>query len=316
MMNHCGEPSTARERSASDPASMLSPFLLILLFSHSPENERKAVTIMTFLRILVRMPGVRRLWRRFPIGSVSIRVQFDIWSRPEYGYGVFSAAGLARSLKIPEISVIEFGVAGGNGLMGLEDIARKVSTATGTKIHTFGFDSGEGMPEPTDYRDLPYVWRQHDYKMDVELLKGRLTDANLIIGSVNSTVAQFLSQRSLPPIGFVSFDLDYYSSTKAALRIFDGAQHTRLPRVVCYFDDIIWPERACYCEYTGVLLAIREFNAENPHRKICRFPNLRWIRPIAAAWNEQIYVLHDFEHPLYTTNITPDSDKYRQMPLR
>ena len=40
------------------------------------------------------------------------------------------------------------------------------------------------------------------------------------------------------PVGFVAFDLDYYSSTVAALKIFDGPHETHLPRVHCYFDDL------------------------------------------------------------------------------
>jgi hypothetical protein len=32
-------------------------------------------------------------------------------------------------------------------------------------------------------------------------------------------------------------------------------------------------------------------------------------------WNDQIYVHHDFEHPLYCRNITPDGESERQLPL-
>ncbi len=40
----------------------------------------------------------------------------------------------------------------------------------------------------------------------------------------------------------LAFDLDYYSSTKTALQLFEGGPESRLPRVYCYFDDIMWPE--------------------------------------------------------------------------
>jgi hypothetical protein len=59
------------------------------------------------------------------------------------------------------------------------------------------------------------------------------------------------------PVGFVAFDLDYYSSTTVAFRVFEK-EH--LPRVHCYFDDTIWPESAYHNEYIGELCAIREFN--------------------------------------------------------
>jgi len=47
---------------------------------------------------VVRMPGARSLWLRWPIGSVHTRVSFDVWTRPHYAFGVYSAAQLARSL--------------------------------------------------------------------------------------------------------------------------------------------------------------------------------------------------------------------------
>jgi len=40
------------------------------------------------------------------------------------------------------------------------------------------------------------------------------------------------------PIGFASFDLDMYSPTIAALRLFD-VEHEKLePRIGSYFDDV------------------------------------------------------------------------------
>jgi hypothetical protein len=46
--------------------------------------------------------------------------------RPKYTWGVLHGAYLAQALGIHGISVIEFGVAGGNGLVSLERIAQKV----------------------------------------------------------------------------------------------------------------------------------------------------------------------------------------------
>lgn len=133
-------------------------------------------------------------------------------------------------------------------------------------------------------------------------LRARLRTAELIIGDVGETVEGFV--RSGPgPIGFIAFDLDYYSSTVKAFRIFDALSPSRLPRIHCYFDDIVWPEYGCYNEFTGEYLAIREFNAEHPHRKIAKLPHLRQMRHVPAGWNEQIYVFHDFEHPQYCANI-------------
>jgi hypothetical protein len=73
--------------------------------------------------------------------------------------------------------------------------------------------------------------------------------------------------------------------------------------VYCYFDDILYPEFACYNPWTGELCAIREFNEERKEVKLCPLHLLRWMRPHPEPWNDQIYVLHDFRHPLYSVNL-------------
>jgi len=272
--------------------------------------------VNSLLRVLTRVPGLRRLWRRLPIGSASLRTEFDIWERPAYAYGIYSAATLARSLGQTSLSVIEFGVAGGNGLLCMEGIAGQIQNEVGVKIAVFGFDTGTGMPEPEDYRDLPHVWSQGFYAMEQGKLLARLQNAELILGAVNDTIPEILARENLPPIGFVAFDLDYYSSTKSAFRILKGRPETRLPRIYCYFDDVIWPERACHNEYTGELCAIREFNEEHDQSKIAKLANLAWMRVHQSQWNEQIYIYHDFHHPLYTRLITPGGSAYRQLALK
>jgi hypothetical protein len=265
---------------------------------------------------LVRIPGVRRLWLRFPVGTVSLRVAHDIWDRPAYAYGIFSAAKLAVALGLGRISVIEFGVAGGNGLMSMERIAAAVAEHFGIGIDIYGFDTGTGMPPPRDYRDLPHVWGQGFYRMEPDKLRARLKSASLVLGEVAETTPRLLEARNLAPIGFISFDLDYYSSTKEAFGIFAGRDETRLPRVFCYFDDVTMPERACHNDFTGELCAIREFNEEHERKKIAKLPNLRWLRKRPTLWNEHIFVFHDFSHELYTKMITPVGEGSREKPLR
>jgi hypothetical protein len=242
-------------------------------------------------------------------------MQFDITRQPWYAYGVYNAAVLAQRLGIAAISVIELGVAGGRGLIEMERIAEEVGRRVGVRIEVYGFDSGAGMPPPIDYRDLPHVWGEGFYHMDQDALRARLRSAELVLGDVANTIPEFLARASLAPIGFVAFDLDYYSSTKAAFALFEGAATTRLPRVYCYFDDITGPEFACMNPYVGELAAISEFNAAHATRKISQLLNLRLERPKPSRWNEQIYVFHDFEHPRYTTNIAPEGG-WREIPLR
>jgi len=263
---------------------------------------------------LTGIPGSLGLWSRLGIGSLAARVRYGAFDRPHYAYGIYSAADLAKRLGIPEIAVIELGVAGGNGLVAMERIAAEVATHFGIRIAVYGFDSGAGMPPAQDYRDLPHVWAQGFYKMDEPALRARLSSAQLFIGDVAETIPAFARQ-SHPPVGFVAFDLDYYSSTKLALGLFDASPASRLPRVYCYMDDIIWPEYACHNEFVGELLAIREFNSEHAHMKLCPLHLLKHMRRRQFPWNDQIYVLHDFKHPLYAQNVTQEGSAYREIPL-
>src|SRR5262245_52306721 len=87
----------------------------------------------------------KALITRFGLGSFEFRLALDALPRPAYGYGVFHAAQLARRLSIPEIAVLEFGVAGGDGLVELERVAGEVMKVLPTKIRVFGFDTGIGL---------------------------------------------------------------------------------------------------------------------------------------------------------------------------
>lgn len=222
-------------------------------------------------------------------------------TRSQYGFGLLQASRLAARIGIPRISAIEFGVAGGNGLLALEDHASRVTRETGVEIDIYGFDSGSGLPAPDDFRDMPYAWEEGFYAMDVEKLERRLRCAKLVIGDVRDTVQHF-GDTNPAPIGFISFDLDYYSSTVAALRVLDLPFASLLPRVFCYFDDVAGGPAYCYNEFTGELLAIKEFNQSHADRKLARIAGLRHnFRSLPVLWHEQIYVAHLFQHPQYNT---------------
>lgn len=240
--------------------------------------------------------------------SLEEKVEWDAFSRPHFAYGVHRSALQAKALGIPRITVIEFGCAGGNGLVALEDIAEEVTKAIGVEIDIYGFDLGEGLPRPLDYRDLPYAWQAGQFKMDVPKLKARLRTAKLVLGNVSETVGPFRAREGVAPIGFISFDLDYYSSTADALRVLEGGFSHILPRVYCYFDDIIGPDHELHSEFTGELLAINEFNDRHSMLKLARINGLSHKRYIPAPWNDTLYILHAFEHPLYGQYIRPSID--------
>ncbi|MBI3896757.1 MAG: hypothetical protein HY308_00505 [Gammaproteobacteria bacterium] len=269
---------------------------------------------MNLLRYASQLPGFLGLWTRFPVGPLKTRVRYGVFPYPQYAYGVYWSAYLASCLGIPRITVAEFGVAGGRGLLACEKISAEVESAVGVGIDVVGFDSGEGMPKAVDYRDLPHIWSEGFYRMDQAKLRARLRRAKLILGDVRETVPQWLASNPAP-LGFIAFDLDYYSSTKAAFAIFKGNESSHLPRVHCYFDDVASNDLGCMSQYVGELLAIREFNEAHDDRKISKFELLRLCRTRWEDWQERTYIFHNFTHPQYNTLVIPPDSKRAQLPL-
>lgn len=215
-----------------------------------------------------------------------------------YAWGVLQGAALAKVLGHRRISVFEFGVAGGAGLVSLERIAELVEQKTGVGIDVYGFDTGKGLPQPQDYRDVPYMWEKGDFSMDEAALRARLKRAQLKLGLIEDTVPEFL-RTSFAPAAFVSIDVDLYSATKQALTLFHADQSTLLPRVFCYFDDIMGYG---YNDFTGERLAIHEFNAEHTMRKLSPIYGLKWFVPQEFAhdrWIDMLQIAHLFDHPSY-----------------
>jgi len=226
--------------------------------------------------------------------SVKARALWDISRRPAYLLGVVTAAEQAIKQNVSEISVIEFGVACGDGLVTLQKEAEAVERETGVRIKVYGFDMG-GLPALIgDYRDHPDVWQPGDYPMDEAALRSRLTNrTTLILGHVRETVPEFFKNFQPPPIGFVSFDMDLYSSTRDALQIFTLADKRMLWHVPLYFDDIghLFDHR-----YAGELLAINEFSEQSSQVKIDHWYECRVGRPFPEQhFLERFYVAHDLE---------------------
>lgn len=219
--------------------------------------------------------------------------------RPNYIWGVLQGVALGKVLGKESVSIIEFGVAEGAGLLALERIAAHVEEMLKIGIEVYGFDTGTGLPSPQDYRDCPNIWLgEGQFPMDKKNLGKRLERAALKLGPISETIPAFL--RSSPaPVSFVSFDVDLYSSTRDALKLFD-AEHSRLlPRVLCYFDDIIG---LTYSDYNGERLAISEFNSSHEMRKLSPLFGLKFFVPMKharSAWPELFYFLHIHDHPLY-----------------
>lgn len=232
-------------------------------------------------------------------GSYRTKVDFDVVRRRHYAYATLTAADLAKERGLKSVTVVEFGVAGGEGILNLCEIARNVSPLTGIEIKVVGFDSGRGMPPPRDYRDHPDLFQAGDFPMDVEGLRRALpSNAELVLGELKDTVPGFASRLSAQsPLGFAAIDIDYYSSALEALALFASTDPQKyLPTSLLYLDDIIHLSNS---RFTGELLALEEFNAAHPMRKIDRHRFLRRERIFKnASWIDQIYVLHVLDHPV------------------
>lgn len=230
-------------------------------------------------------------------GSFRAKVKWDLVVRQNNAYAILKAGDAARALGIKTVSLAEFGVATGSGLMNMAEIARKVTEETGVEFKLYGFDTGEGMPPARDYRDHPDMYGSGDFKMDVDRLKAKLpNNCHLKLGPVAETVGAFL--KSLPdsePLGYAVIDVDYYYSAVDAFRIFAGKPTQYLPLALVYLDDI-WCERhnsAC-----GERLALAEWNADHPQRLVERHPFLEQGRIFRRArWLNQMHFLHVLDHP-------------------
>jgi hypothetical protein len=219
--------------------------------------------------------------------------------RPGYLWGALHGAYLAKTLGFDSASLLEFGVAGGNGLVALDLIAERIEYHLGVRISVFGFDTGKGLPRPQDVRDCPNLFMEGTYPMDVDKLRRRLRRAQLILGMVDETVPLFVSTYKPAPVAFVSVDLDLYTSTKQALRLFEAETSILLPRVHCYFDDI---NGFTFAEHNGERLAIAEFNQEHQLRKISPMYHLRHYVPSRNAddaWVNRFYMAHILDHESY-----------------
>jgi hypothetical protein len=253
-----------------------------------------------FLRnLLRRMPPGLALWRllQFPypyrIALVELLLIARPRLRPHYWSALYEAALLAKKLGYPSFSAIEFGVAGGNGLLALEGYARRLERRFGLTIEIYGFDRVSGLGEPADWRDIPYAWKPGYFAMEPAKLKPRLGRARLVEGDIAETAPRFFAEVGPAPIGCVFVDVDYFSSTKACLTLFDAGPETRLPRVPCYFDDLGNGNR-----FTGEFGAIRDFNARHDMQKLARNDSF-YDAFLYGRRRDLVFVLHDFAHSKY-----------------
>lgn len=224
--------------------------------------------------------------------------------RDIYAISLLHAVYQALLCNYRNITVIEFGVATGNGITDLAKASNWLADKFNIIINVVGFDTGSGLPAPVDYRDHPEMWAQGNYSMGaIELVKNLPDNTKLILGDVKDTVQEFTRTFADSVIGYVILDLDYYSSTKHAMEIFKMAPHLYLPGVPVHVDDM----NSCllFNPWCGASLAVNEFNQENTHRK------LDYKHP---GWHiSNFHVLQVLDHPY--RNGTPPPNQLGMAPL-
>lgn len=230
-------------------------------------------------------------------GSFKSKVEFDLVIRQQNAFCLYKAAEFAKWMGFKSVTAIEFGVASGDGLLNICQIAEKITEETGINFNIFGFDSPTGMPAPKDFRDMPELFQEACFApVDRDKLIQILPDnAKLILGNIEETIPKFLETVSPEsPIGFVSVDVDYYWSAKICLKLFLDKPEKYLPISLVYLDDISPP---CSNPWVGELLAVNEFNTENEYRKINPYTFLRWKRIFKQPqWIDRIFALNVLDH--------------------
>jgi hypothetical protein len=252
---------------------------------------------------------MRWLLTRWPMGPYLARLNAGAVNRPPYGVCMYHAAAEAKALGYTAITAIELGVAGGNGILCMCDHREEIRKALGIEIHIQGFDSGTGLPSTNDPRDALYTWPAGSFQMDRAALEQRLAGrAEIIFGDVAETVSEWQC-RADAPLGAILFDLDLYTSTTAALGLLTKAN--LLPRVWCFFDDVIGSFDDAHGDCTGEREAIREFNL-SPERKRLRdhlSPARVFRNRTPEFWHQQVYLYHRFSHPDYNTCLSGERTK-------
>ena len=98
--------------------------------------------------------------------------------------------------------MIEFGVAGGNGLVELERVVASRRKRRVCASRCTDSTAAPDFPDPIDHRDVPYAWRGGFFEMDVARLQSRLNGPRLVLGDLADTIPGFFDTNPAP-VGFV-----------------------------------------------------------------------------------------------------------------
>jgi hypothetical protein len=234
--------------------------------------------------------------RNREIGYLAVRR--NLWHRSHYAYCMVLAAETALRMSLSRVTAIEFGVWYGAGLKNLCEIADFLHQTLGVEFRVWGFDTGAGLPEATDWRDHPELWAGGTLAMpDFAALASELPpNCRLVIGDCRDTLGPLLREHGSAeaPIGFVSLDVDQYRSSVSALKVFEAEAAHLAPVVPVWVDDAYLS--VLQTTFAGEGLAIREFNEAHALRKIEQKVVRTDDHP--RLWHHCIWFAHVFDHPV------------------
>jgi hypothetical protein len=114
------------------------------------------------------------------------------------------------------------------------------------------------------------------------------------------------------PLGFVSVDVDYYSSSIEILNHLSGSANI-LPISSFYFDDL---KRYLTPDCVGEQAAIDEFNLSSS----CKLMQDGWLVEERAfpnaGWLSRMYSLYAFQHPRMSEKIERNAMRLDLIPSR
>lgn len=267
---------------------------------NKPSRWRYLATILSEPPLRLGVRAALKVAHRLAPNNPAIfqwAANFDALCYTPYAVGLLVAAKYALRAQQSGFTAVEFGVAGGNGLLALSRYAALTSKLTGLEIKVVGFDAAGGLPDTEDIRDAPWHWNSGDFPCHVNLLRSKLpAGTELILGRIEETFPRWLQGPVDFPVGFMSVDVDFYSSARAICQALGKAPACSIsPMIQCYFDDYLQP---FVPRKVGEAAALHEFNLSNEQRFFDRDDWLSEGRAYAERlWLRRMHTFYSLDHP-------------------
>ena len=230
-------------------------------------------------------------------------IKYGTIPRPNYALGILMAAHQAKELGYKKISIIELGCWNFEVLIDIENYIHDIKKFIDIDFNVYGFELGTGhIKEETNPRNRLYELSGGDYTFKKKDNLKKLQFSELVLGDVKDTVPKFLEEGHLDeaPLGFIIFDLGFYTSAKNALQLLNSDSKRYLPRSIIYSDNNYF-----VLKNEADKAAFSEFNKEGG-KMISPIGEL--AEQLSVSWNKWIflgkrmYMLSDLKHEKYNIN--------------